>query len=685
MLNIYRILSFVPPALLFFVPAFSQIQGKLEQIPGSDAYKVSVVPAVNWSPPMSVTSSAQITLRASTGKLTITGLQSFTGVWTSFSPVVAPVEAPGYDYFTFTLNQPFSDQHYVNGTPLPLFSFKNSLGCADIEIVDNQSDPFLPPNSLSANIGNFFSILGAGIGQNAFIGNTSEYSVECDPLDIYVLAENNPVKCHGDNTNILVQVFGGNEPYIVNWQNATTGGQGGKLIADYQGVAIFENMAPGEYTFEVKDITDSTQQKNLNVQEPAPLTAELAAYDASCNGSLDGVAYVNQVQGGTPGAGFQYFWSTDPTVSSPSVGFLDPGTYSVTIVDANGCQTSGSVTVGSFAVIYPNPYIRDITCHGAQNGIIYLYPVGPNPPFTYTWSSNVSTFHNSSAWQLGPGYYSVTLTDATGVCHEVAEFFVEEPSAIEVDYGLTEPRCFGEMGFLNIMGVSNAFEPWQAEVTNGLDMGDGMTFELVPGLPTQLIITDSKGCVLSEDFLLPARQAMYLELGEGFTIKYGEEVKLNPNIFPLGGVTLSWTPEEGLSCSDCSYPVASPKKTTTYRLRMTDPVGCVMEDNLTIGVRVSRDIYIPNAFSPNNDGINDIFKPFGGFEVTAIQSMMVFDRWGGMVYSSEKDLHPGDPQLGWDGTARGKPAGTGTYLYSLNVEFVDGEVVLFSGEVNLVR
>jgi gliding motility-associated-like protein len=128
-----------------------------------------------------------------------------------------------------------------------------------------------------------------------------------------------------------------------------------------------------------------------------------------------------------------------------------------------------------------------------------------------------------------------------------------------------------------------------------------------------------------------------------------------------------------------------PTETETYRLQMTDTAGCTIDDFITVAVQKSRDIFIPNAFSPNQDGINDSFYPYGGFEIVAIHSMHVYDRWGGKVFELNEEFLPNDPEMGWDGIARNKPAEPGTYLYTMNVEFIDGEVILFSGEVNLMK
>ena len=118
---------------------------------------------------------------------------------------------------------------------------------------------------------------------------------------------------------------------------------------------------------------------------------------------------------------------------------------------------------------------------------------------------------------------------------------------------------------------------------------------------------------------------------------------------------------------------------------MTDTAGCSIDDFINVSVRKSRDIFIPNSFSPNQDGINDSFYPYGGFEIVAIHSMQVFDRWGGKMFEAKEEFSPNDPDAGWSGFAKNKPADPGTYLYTMNVEFIDSEIIMFSGEVNLMK
>lgn len=675
---------------LFVLPGFSQLSGTIEQNPVNSAYTVSVIPSVTWVPPMSVTSGATITLRANTGKFQLSDFQSITGVWISTGVFVSPSEAPNFDYFTFALQLALPSVTYNNGVKLPLFSFKNVLGCTAIEIIDNQSDPFLEPNSQNISITNYFSIVGAGAGANAYVANDAQDFIFCPPLSIAATASTNPVLCHGDVTDFFVAVSGGKEPYEILWQNTTTNDFGNFQIQNFDGSTTLNGMPAGNYIFTVVDQLDSTMTTNLLLAQPAqPLTIEMLALDASCNGSMDGEVQVEKAKGGTAVNGYSYQWAGLPSEVDSIVTAVGVGLYSVTVTDDNGCTATGSTTIGATGnIVLSQTTVKNVSCKGAENGLIDLYPISPslNTDFDFAWSSNVTTANESAAYQLGPGTYSVTVTDIMAGCVTEATFTITEPPAIEIDYRLTEPKCFGEQGILEILGISYANEPWEAVVEGGENIADGDRFLIEPGLPLTLIVEDKKGCIAKENFIVPAKQELQLEVGEGRDIKYGEEVNIETSFFPFENVSFQWTPEIGLSCTDCPDPVAAPTDGITYRLQMTDTAGCTTDDYINISVRKSRDIYIPNSFSPNNDGINDTFYPYGGFEIVAIHSMQVYDRWGGKMFEATERFSPNDETAGWNGSAKNnKFADAGTYLYTMNVEFIDGEIILFSGEVNLMK
>jgi len=137
-----------------------------------------------------------------------------------------------------------------------------------------------------------------------------------------------------------------------------------------------------------------------------------------------------------------------------------------------------------------------------------------------------------------------------------------------------------------------------------------------------------------------------------------------------------WTPVDGLSCVSCPNPVASPNINTTYYVAITDSNGCVKTDTVTVDISCGI-VFIPEAFSPNGDGQNDVLYVRGD----CIKTMQfdVFDRWGNKVFETN------DKNNGWNGICKGAAMNTGSYVYYLNATMYDGTTVTKKGNVVLVR
>ena len=182
-------------------------------------------------------------------------------------------------------------------------------------------------------------------------------------------------------------------------------------------------------------------------------------------------------------------------------------------------------------------------------------------------------------------------------------------------------------------------------------------------------------------------EAIGLDLGLDIEIEFCESVQLSAQVNPLSGndFTFAWSPAEGLSCTDCAEPVAIPFQTTTYTVVATDMItGCSDSDMVTVTVDDNRSVFIPNVFSPNYDGANDVFIVYGNKGVAQINSMRIYDRWGEMVFENT-DLQPDDPEQGWDGMFRDQPMNPGVFVYVIEVLFVDGKTSQYSGDVTLVK
>jgi len=202
-----------------------------------------------------------------------------------------------------------------------------------------------------------------------------------------------------------------------------------------------------------------------------------------------------------------------------------------------------------------------------------------------------------------------------------------------------------------------------------------------------LQLTDGSGCRLDTLIgLPPSRENPQIRFAEAGPIRIdeGASVLLEATVAGgSGGYMLQWSPGKGLSCVDCLSPMAQPDQSTTYVLTATDENGCSDQDSILVEVEKNREVFAPNVFSPNGDGINDYFYVMTGAPTARIKTFRVFDRWGNLVVE-KRDLPPNDEQLGWNGRYGDRELPSGTYVYFVEVDFGD-EVKKVMGEISLIR
>lgn len=193
-------------------------------------------------------------------------------------------------------------------------------------------------------------------------------------------------------------------------------------------------------------------------------------------------------------------------------------------------------------------------------------------------------------------------------------------------------------------------------------------------------ISVRSGCTVTTNTVL-LKPSPHITIDASPTILPGESLTLQPVID--GDVSnYLWSPATGLSDPHIVNPIAAPLKSTLYTLQVFSAEGC--QASAQIKVTVFAPLRIPNAFTPNGDGKNDIFYVLGGSEVARIKDFSVFNRWGQKVFQ-RTDLLPGDPGSGWNGNYKGSAAPPGAYIYTVNILFQDGTSQLFRGTVVLVR
>jgi gliding motility-associated-like protein len=153
----------------------------------------------------------------------------------------------------------------------------------------------------------------------------------------------------------------------------------------------------------------------------------------------------------------------------------------------------------------------------------------------------------------------------------------------------------------------------------------------------------------------------------------------------LTNVTWHWWPPDFLSCTDCPDPIVQqPDHNIIYTVEVTDINGCTATDIISITVEQGVDIYFPNIFTPDGDGINDIVMINSSEDNLQIKSLRIYSRWGELM-SEQMNFPANDPQYGWDGTYRGKMMNPGVYVWIAEVEFGNSVSKIFSDEVTLIR
>ena len=175
-----------------------------------------------------------------------------------------------------------------------------------------------------------------------------------------------------------------------------------------------------------------------------------------------------------------------------------------------------------------------------------------------------------------------------------------------------------------------------------------------------------------------------LSLTPNALVSPADSVQLRATVPPGGNYRFIWSPAEGLSCPTCAVTWAKPTNTTRYTVTVENlDEGCQKEASVVVSVG-SCVVYAPEAFTPNNDGTNDVFYIVGSACTRQITELVIFNRWGEVIFRREK-FPPSDPASGWNGMYQGVMAGSGTYAYTLLVDYSTGQTNRLTGTVTLLR
>lgn len=284
------------------------------------------------------------------------------------------------------------------------------------------------------------------------------------------------------------------------------------------------------------------------------------------------------------------------------------------------------------------------------------------------------------------GSYSQTFVSSRGCDSTVILNLTVVPDpGITAEIGTAPASCHDSSdGNIRIANIQGGAAPYAQMLTNAEGISLSSTEGLAAG-PYHLQLTDRFGCAFERDILVDAPPPFTVELGMDQAPWLGETVTLRPDAnAPVANYL--WRPAGLIDCSQaCQAVTFLPTASDWVQLLATSEVGCTAVDSLRIEVLAEPRLYLPNIFSPNDDGRNDRFY-VSGFApgVEAMESFQVFDRWGSLVFE-RKGIVPNDALSGWDGRIAGQPAPVGTYVYRAQVRTIDGVLHTVAGSVVLIR
>lgn len=284
------------------------------------------------------------------------------------------------------------------------------------------------------------------------------------------------------------------------------------------------------------------------------------------------------------------------------------------------------------------------------------------------------------------GIYSDSLKNFLG-CDSIItlDLTIVPDSGISFDYDVTDPTCFdGIDGNISIDNISNAIPPYDLFL-NDFDQQNMTFFDGLSVGSYQINIVDKFQCSETVNITINGPEPFVIDLGDDQEVELGEIISLSAT----GNYIInnySWLPSEDLPCSpNCDEQTWAPTNSTWVIVNGISENGCFGRDSVFITVRKSRKVYISNSFSPNDDQLNDLFGIQGVIpNIKEVKRFEIYDRWGNKVFA-EESFQANDPSFYWDGRFNNRNVSNGVFAYFAEIEFLDGDIIIYKGNVTVNR
>ena len=360
--------------------------------------------------------------------------------------------------------------------------------------------------------------------------------------------------------------------------------------------------------------------------------------------------------------------SNNSNQQNPSHTFSGPGVYNVTLTINYSNTTTPSVIVKQVVIIEVDAVVtQPLLCSGNQNGIITAnVDNGSTIPFSYSYIWNTNPPQTSQTISnLASGTYSVTVS-APGSCEVSSSVILNPPPpAVNINLNVSNATCGLSNGTI-VSTVTGGTAPYIYLWSNGAS--NASVNNLSSGT-FSLTITDANNCIANQNNIVVNNNIIPANvfLGNDTTICEGQTLLLNAGTFS----SYLWQ-------DNSTTPTFLVTQTGIYNVSVVNSAGCSGSDEIKVTVEC-KGVFFPSSFTPNNDGLNDLFGPIGDIGNLRAYSFSVYNRWGQRLFTTN------NPYLKWNGTYKSLPLETQSLVWIASYKLNDNNLQFKKGTITLLR
>ncbi len=485
------------------------------------------------------------------------------------------------------------------------------------------------------------------------------------------------VSCFGGHDGTATSLpSGGTTPYRYVWEGAVSSD------------SIITGLPAGLYGLQLSDSNSCYIFDSILITQPTQISITGFSNNALCFNTATG-SIVTSPSGGTPG--YNFAWSNGGVDSA--INTISAGVYTVTVTDTHNCKQTASFTVTQNTKVTVQLATYDPICYNGNTGAITALAEGGDQPYSFNWSNGI-TDTSLSVNHLRAGSYTVTVSDHVG-CSVTGAATLNQPDAISVAPVISGIKCFNSASGMVVVNATGGNAPFNYTL-NGFGQQNDTFTHVLPG-SYDLIATDVNGCQGIDTFTISAVNNISVTLSvTDQVIITGMETQLSASASSNSPIVhYIWSPIaidsadvfDYTNCPDssnCSTPYVKPPFTTIFMVTAVNADSCTASDTVTVYVHNDAGLaFIPTAFTPNGDGLNDRFT-FAILGANTI-AVSIFDRWGERVYYDPAQPNGVSDSYGWDGTKGGKAAPEDTYVYQLSITYFNNTVRTKAGTITIIR